>query len=118
GLIGANGILPVADYFAAARAQLGASGWTLLPSLYWLSSADWMTTLLCATGTVASVLLLVRIMPVAAALVAYACYLSLEYGGRVFLESKGALLLPESLVLAAFLAPQPRVGIWLTRLLI
>ena len=61
----------------------------LLPSLYWLSSADWMTTLLCATGTVASVLLLLRVVPVSAALVAYGCYLSLEYGGQVFSNSSG-----------------------------
>ncbi len=118
GLIGSHGILPVADYFAAAKAQLGATGWLLLPSLYWVSSADWMTTTLCAAGSAASVLLLLRVQPTIAALVAYVCYLSLEYGGGVFLEFQWDILLIESLIVAAILGARPRVGIWLTRLLV
>ena len=118
GLIGSQGILPVRDYFAAAHAQLGANGWVLLPSLYWLSAADWMTTALCSVGSVASVLLVLRVRPTIAALIAYVCYLSLEYGGGVFLEYQWDILLVESLVVAAVLGRQPRVGIWLTRLLV
>ncbi len=118
GLIGSNGILPVGDYFAAAHAQLGSDGWLLLPSLYWLSSADWMTTALCATGTAASVLLMLQFWPTIAALAAYVCYLTLLYGGSVFLQYQWDILLVEALVVAAVLARQPRTGIWLTRLLV
>ncbi len=118
GLVGSNGIAPVAFYFAAALDQLGPSGWWVLPSLYWWSSADWMTSALCAVGTVASIALLLRAWPTVAALVAYVCYLSLEYGGGVFLEFQWDILLIEALVVAAVLGAQPRVGIWLTRLLV
>jgi predicted DCC family thiol-disulfide oxidoreductase YuxK len=118
GLIGSQGILPVRDYFDAAHAQLGSSGWLLLPSLYWLSSADWMTTALCAAGSGASIALMLRVWPFTAALVAYVCYLSLLYGGSVFLEYQWDVLLVESLVVAAVLGRQPRIGIWLTRLLV
>ncbi len=118
GLIGSNGILPVADYFAAAHAQLGPSGWLLLPTLYWLSGADWMTTAVCAAGTVASILLLLRVRVTIAALVGYVCYLSLEYGGGVFLEFQWDILLVEALIVAAILGVQPRIGIWVTRLLV
>ena len=118
GLIGSQGILPVRDYFDAAHAQLGPNGWLLLPSLYWFSSADWMTTALCAAGCIASFLLILRVWPFVAALVAYVCYLSLIYGGGVFLEYQWDILLVESLIVAAVLARQARVGIWLTRLLV
>jgi predicted DCC family thiol-disulfide oxidoreductase YuxK len=118
GLIGSNGVLPVADYFAAAHAQLGPLGWLQLPSLYWLSAADWMTTTLCAVGVVASALLMLRVSATVAALVAYVCYLSLEYGGGVFLEFQWDILLIETLLIAAVLSRQPRIGIWLARLLV
>ena len=118
GLVGSHGILPVGDYFDAARAQLGPWGWLQLPSLYWLSGADWMTTALCAVGVVASALLLVRVATTYAALAAYVCYLSLEYGGGVFLEFQWDILLIETLLLAAVLSRQVRIGIWLTRLLV
>ena len=117
-LVGSHGIEPVANYFAAARAQLGPSGWLRMPSLYWLSSSDSMTTALCAAGTVASALMLARVWPTLAALVAYICYLSLIYGGGVFLEFQWDILLVEALMIAAVLGVQPRVGIWLARLLV
>jgi predicted DCC family thiol-disulfide oxidoreductase YuxK len=118
GLVGANGILPVSAYFDAAKAQLGPHGWLLVPSLYWLSSADGMTTALCAVGVLASLCLLLRIWTAPAALVAYVCYLSLQYGGQEFLSFQWDTLLIESLLLAAVLGIQPRVGVWLTRLLV
>ncbi len=118
GLVGADGILPVADYFASARQQLGSSGPLLLPSLYWLSSTDAMTNALCAVGTLASLALLLRVYPRLAALVAYVCYLSLLYGGQIFLQFQWDVLLIEALLLAAILSHRSRVGILLTRLLI
>jgi predicted DCC family thiol-disulfide oxidoreductase YuxK len=118
GLVGSDGILPVARYFAAAAAELGPRGWWQLPSLYWLSSADWMTTALCAAGTLSALGLLLRIWPAPAALVGYVCYLSLEYGGQVFLQYQWDVLLVETLFVIAILNLRPRVGIWLTRLLL
>lgn len=118
GLIGADGILPVARYFDAAAAQLGQQGWFVLPSLYWLSSTDWMTSALCAAGTLASLGLLLRIYPALAALIGFVCYLSLEYGGQVFMRYQWDVLLVETLFLAAVLNCRPRIGIWLARLLV
>ncbi len=118
GLIGAEGILPVADYFTSARLQLGPSGPLLLPSLYWLSATDAMTNALCAAGTLASLALLLRVYPLVAALVAYVCYLSLLYGGQIFLQYQWDVLLIEALFLAAILSQRSRVGILLARLLV
>jgi hypothetical protein len=118
GLIGADGILPVARYFDIAAAQLGPFGWLQLPTLYWLSSEDWMTTVLCAAGVLAALGLLFRIRPAIAAFIGFVCYLSLDYGGQVFLQYQWDALLVESLFLAMLLNLRPRTGIWLARLLV
>jgi predicted DCC family thiol-disulfide oxidoreductase YuxK len=118
GLIGPDGILPVSAYMDVARAQLGSGGYFVLPTLYWLSSAPWMTTALCAVGVAASVGLIVAVRPVLCALVGYVAYLSLSYGGQVFMDYQWDILLVESLLIAAVLSAQPRVGIWLARLLV
>jgi predicted DCC family thiol-disulfide oxidoreductase YuxK len=118
GLVGSDGILPLARYFDAAAAQLGAFGWLQLPSLYWLSSADWMTTAMCITGVLASLGLLFRVRPALAAILAYACYMSLEYGGQEFMQFQWDALLVETLFLAMVLNIRPRTGIWVGRLLV
>jgi predicted DCC family thiol-disulfide oxidoreductase YuxK len=118
GLIGPNGILPVAGFMDAVRGQLGSGALLQLPTLYWLSSAPWMTTCLCAVGALASLGMLFAVYPVICALVGYVCYLSLAYGGQVFMNYQWDILLVESLLVAAVLGAQPRVGIWLTRLLV
>jgi hypothetical protein len=87
GLIGSQGIEPVRDYFDAAHAparsvRVAVAAVVVLA----FESADWMTTALCGVGTAASVLLILRVWPALASLIACVCYLSLEYGGGVFLE--------------------------------
>jgi len=117
GLVGPDGILPVAGFIDAAHAQLGfAVG--QLPTLYWVSTSPWMTNALCAVGVLTSLGLMFAVQPTACALIAYVCYLSLSYGGQVFMNYQWDILLVESLLVAAVLGVQPRVGIWLARLLV
>ena len=53
GLVGHDGILPAANYFAAVHRAYGDSAYWKLPSLFWLNSSDYALL----AGTVAGVLL-------------------------------------------------------------
>ncbi|MBA2270501.1 MAG: lipase maturation factor family protein [Chthoniobacterales bacterium] len=105
GLVGANGILPVAGFLPAARAHLGASAPFLLPTLCWLNTSDMFLHLLCATGAAASLLLMVGIAPALSLLLAFVCYLSLTIAGQTFLSFQWDILLLETGFLAIFFAP-------------
>src|ERR1041385_8231097 len=77
GLIGSNGISPVAPYLASvARSPGGVTFWQF-PTLLWLNSSDGVLTFLCAAGTLLSVLVIFDVLtgPVLALL--WLFYLSL-----------------------------------------
>jgi lipase maturation factor len=67
GLIGSNGILPVADYLKVVGERAGAERFWWLPTFCWLSSSDWFLHFQCATGVLLSMLLILGIAPVAEA---------------------------------------------------
>ncbi len=117
-LMGSSGILPVAEYFEAISDRYGFDGYRYLPSVLWLSSADWMLQLLCGTGAMATLLILGGRYRVSAAIVAYLCYLSLVHAGQVFMAYQWDMLLLECLVLMAILARAPTLGVWVSRLLL
>jgi hypothetical protein len=110
GLLGDHGILPVGKYlpaaadFFAAQEPPASRVWNL-PTLLWVSPHDGMLQLLCAAGTVASLLLIMGLAPMASLLLLWVCYLSLFHGGQVFLSFQWDTLLLESGFLAIFLAP-------------
>ena len=64
GLIGSNGILPVADYLDAASRQLGCARFAQLPTLCWFDASDGFLHFLCGGGAVLSILLILGIAPV------------------------------------------------------
>ncbi len=118
GLVGSEGILPVAEHLAAAREQLGPQAYRLIPTLLWLDASDTAILALCSAGVLASLLLLSGRVPALAALLATGLYLSLVQAGQVFTLFQWDMLLLECGFLAAVTARWPRLGVWLYRWLL
>ena len=108
GLIGANGVLPIAPLLDWVRAHAGGDRYWLLPTLSWISSSDAALHLQCAAGTGAALLLLAGLAPAWSAAAAWLLYLSLSVAGQTFLEFQWDFLLTETGLLAIFLAPPSR----------
>jgi predicted DCC family thiol-disulfide oxidoreductase YuxK len=105
GLIGRDGILPIAEFLPDARDQLGSSAIAALPTLCWLSTSNGFLHLLCGAGAGLSVLLIVGAAPALTLLLLFASYLSLTIAGQTFLSFQWDILLLETGFLAMFIAP-------------
>jgi len=105
GLIGSNGVTPVADFLPAARALLGDRALSMLPTLCWLSSSDTFLHFLCGGGVVLSLLLILGIAPAVSLVGLVVFYLSLAIAGQTFLSFQWDILLLETAFLAIFFAP-------------
>ena len=105
GLVGAGGITPVAEFLPAARAQIGARAFSLLPTLCWFNSSDAFLHFLCGGGVVLSLLLIFGIAPALSLVALVISYLSLTIAGQTFLSFQWDILLIETGFLAIFLAP-------------
>jgi lipase maturation factor 1 len=109
GLVGSHGILPVGNLLEAARSQLSpGERVTLLPTLCWWNGSDAFLHFLCGAGALASLGVILGLVPAPALLLCWASYLSLCVAGQDFLEFQWDLLLLETGVLAIFLAPVTR----------
>ncbi|HEV2095611.1 MAG TPA: lipase maturation factor family protein, partial [Chthoniobacterales bacterium] len=130
GLIGTGGILPIAEYLSAARAQIGANSVFQLPTLCWLNSSNTFLHFLCGSGAVISLLLIAEIAPLLCLAALFVLYLSLSVAGQTFLEFQWDILLLETGFLAIFFAPWQwwpkagrappcsRIGLFLLKLLL
>jgi hypothetical protein len=106
GLVGAAGILPADEYFAAVERRLGGAAWRYLPTLCWLVGAGTRTLhVFCALGVACGLLLVCNRAPFLAALFAWSLYLSLAAAGQVFLNFQWDALLLETGLLALVVAP-------------
>jgi hypothetical protein len=106
GLVGSTGILPVTNYLAAARQQLGSvERYWELPTLLWLNASDGALHVLCGAGVALSLLLIAGVLPVPALVLLTLDYLSLTVAGQVFLGYQWDALLIETGFLAIFFAP-------------
>src|SRR5438876_7435916 len=105
GLIGSNGIIPVAEFLPAARAQLGDRAVSILPTLCWFNSSDAFLHFLCGGGVVLSLLLIFGIAPALSLVALVVFYLSLAIAGQTFLSFQWDILLLETGFLSIFLAP-------------
>ena len=105
GLIGSNGILPAENYLAAAHQQIGAKGYHLVPTLFWLNSSDLFLHLICAGGVLLSLVLIAGFFPTISLMGLWTFYLSLVTVGQVFLRFQWDILLLEAGFLAIFFTP-------------
>lgn len=117
GLIGSHGILPLADYFQAAREGLGATAYWDVLSLLWLNSSDaairtvWIVGALCALCAAAGFW---QRTTLTACLI---LWLSICAAGQDFLSFQWDVLLLEAGFLALF-AEESRITVWLFRWLL
>jgi predicted DCC family thiol-disulfide oxidoreductase YuxK len=105
GLIGRNGILPVAPWLDELRNRFGTEAYRLFPTLCWLNAGDSCLHLLCAAGVVLSLLLILQVAPLACLLLLWSLYLSLSVAGQAFMNFQWDYLLLETGFLSTFLAP-------------
>lgn len=105
GLVGAKGILPIADHLSLARGELGSKAVWILPTLCWINSSNGFLHFLCVGGVVCSLLLICRIAPAISLGILFVFYLSLSVAGQTFLNFQWDILLLETGFLAILFAP-------------
>jgi len=105
GLVGENGLLPAASYLARASVALGASAGWRLPTLFWLDASDATLHAACVAGSLAALLLVAGVAPLAMLVLLWLLYLSLVGVGQLFLSYQWDSLLLETGFLAIFWAP-------------
>ncbi|MEA2733831.1 MAG: hypothetical protein QOE14_282, partial [Humisphaera sp.] len=110
GLIGSNGIQPVAPFLEAVRQARGTEGYWLAPTLAWFNASDGFLHALCITGIVTSCLLMIGVLPMLCCAVLWACYLSLTIACQDFLSFQWDVLLLEAGFLAILFAPPLWIG--------
>jgi hypothetical protein len=118
GLAGDQGILPIADAVAEARAEFGWWGWLRFPTLVWFFSSNDALFAIALAGCVFSVALLVNVLPRLSLLALFVLYLSLFQAGQLFMNFQWDYMLLESGFLAMFLGAGSRPIVWLFRWLL
>jgi predicted DCC family thiol-disulfide oxidoreductase YuxK len=118
GLIGSHGILPLSEFTAAIRAQVGLERYWQFPMVFWLDQSDFAIQATCWAGAALSPLLIFNLVPRLSSFFLYVLYLSLFYAGQTFTGFQWDVLLLESGFLALFLSMATKPGIWLLRWLL
>src|SRR5688500_8671413 len=112
GLVGPNGLLPAANYFAAVREQYGTAAYSQLPTLCWVFGAGTFLHVLCGAGVVLALLLFAGVAPAVCLALLWAAYLSVNYAGQIFFHFQWDTLLLETTLLAVFFAPWKLLPLW------
>ncbi len=105
GLWGNQGILPIASYLQALQAHLGASAYSLAPTLCWISGGEGFLKLLIFGGTLASASIILGSLEGPLLILCWLFYLSLVNAGGEFLSFQWDVLLLETGLIAAWLLP-------------
>lgn len=118
GLIGSNGILPVADFLQAVHEHFGPKSYWLVPTIFWLNANDLFLRLVPLAGALLSLLLLFGLARQAILITLFLAYLSLVSAGQDFMAFQWDILLLESGFLAIFLGSSSNIVSWLFRWLL
>ena len=118
GLVGADGILPLGEYLAAAREGWGTAAYWWLPTLFWLNASDAALMAGAVAGIALGLLVTFGIAQRLALAALFVLYLSFVYAGQLFMSFQWDMLLVEAGFLAVFLASGSRIVVWLYRLLL
>ncbi|MFQ5451550.1 MAG: lipase maturation factor family protein [Nitrospinaceae bacterium] len=105
GLVGTDGILPMARFLEAVRENTGLERYWLLPTLFWLDAGDGFLNFLCLAGAGLSLCAGAGYFPALALFFSWLFYLSLVVAGREFMAFQWDSLLLQMGFLAIFLAP-------------
>ena len=118
GLIGSHGILPLADMVDAIASRVGPERFFLMPMVFWWNASDFAIQAVCWAGAGLSLLLVFNLLPRLSLFLLYVLYLSLFYGGQVFMAYQWDTFLLEAGFLALLLSFATTPGIWLLRWLL
>jgi hypothetical protein len=110
GLVGSQGILPIAQTLERIRPILGSEWFRQAPTILWWNASDATLHALCWGGVALGVLLTTGVLPKLCLVFLWFGYLSLTVAGQVFLSFQWDSLLLETGLLAIFFAPW---GVWL-----
>ena len=117
GLIGSQGILPVASYLEAVKNTVGSSSFVDAPTIFWWRHSDGALEWTCWIGAALALTCACGFFQQALFAVIFVLYLSLVTAGQVFMGYQWDFLLLECAFLAIFLTPSwPRV--WLCQWLL
>lgn len=103
GLYGSRGILPIRDYSAALRRNLGVTGCRRFPSLFWFNQSDAFITGCAGMGVFLALLLAGGIVTLPALILLWLIYLSFASMGQEFLSYQWDALLLETGFMTIFL---------------
>ncbi|TAL77459.1 MAG: DUF393 domain-containing protein [Beijerinckiaceae bacterium] len=118
GLVGHDGLLPLAPYLAAAHHGWGASAYWRLPTIFWADPSDLVLQGAAIAGAVCGLFILCNLYVRAALAGAFVLYLSLTYAGQIFMNYQWDQLLVETSFLAIFLTVGSRIVVFLFRCLV
>jgi lipase maturation factor 1 len=106
GMLGASGILPIADYLqAVAGAMSGLPRYWYAPTLLWLGASDRALMVLCWVGIAAAVCVVLNLWPRMSLFVCFACFLSFVCVAQEFASFQSDGMLLEAGFIALFFAP-------------
>jgi hypothetical protein len=104
GLVGANGILPIASKLDLIERFYPQQYFWRMPTVFWFNASDTMLVSVCYIGIVAASLLLLNIFPRAMLIICYGLYLSVVEAGQDFTHFQWDVFLLETGFLAIFLS--------------
>lgn len=115
GLLGKNGILPVAEYLRYIKQRL-KHPYASVPTLFWFNSSDLSLMGVVFAGTLCGILLLAGVFPSLMLFLLYVLYLSVVSAGQDFLSFGWEMFLLEITLNAFFLSLTvvPNPIIWLS----
>ena len=118
GLIGARGILPLADLVEALGHNVGWQRFYLMPMVFWWNTSDAAIQAVSWGGAGCALLLTLNVLPRVSLALLYVLYLSLLYAGQTFMTYQWDVFLLETGFAALLMSFATRGGIWLLRWLL
>jgi predicted DCC family thiol-disulfide oxidoreductase YuxK len=115
GLIGSNGIQPLAEFTRNVSERFGSERYFLVPTLFWLNDSDAAIRGVCWAGAALSLLLVLNVLQRLCLFLLFLFYLSLFYAGQIFMSYQWDLFLLEMGFAALILSFVTMPGIFLLR---
>lgn len=115
GLIGSNGILPVAKFLESVKESYPSKCYAYVPTLFWINSSNKALVGVVIIGLLASIVLMLGFYPSLMLILLYLLYLSIVSVGQDFLSFgwEGFLLEATIYVFLISLPPVPTLLSWI-----
>jgi hypothetical protein len=105
GLVGTNGVLPAGEYLQKVSAAFGGLRYWYAPTVLWLGNGNRILMLVVWVGLVASVMVMLNVLPRPALVVCFVCFLSFIGVAQDFGQYQSDGMLLEAGFLSLFVAP-------------